>query len=220
MHIPLVEDNKRMAGYLKRALSEEGYVADVVHDGDEGMSRAARGSYDAVVLDVRLPEPLRPRDPRGDPARQDDAGPVIALGAHVGPGQGPDQGADDYLAPPSRSRSSARCARCSAAANQPATVLTCADLRMDLLERKVSRGKQAIALTAKEFSFLEYLLRNQGRALPRTSIAEHVWGYTFDWQSNIIEVFINQLRLKIDMDFEPKLIHTVRGVGYKMQADG
>ena len=90
---------------------------------------------------------------------------------------------------------------------------------MDLLLRRVYRGDTEVTLTAREFSLLEYLLRNQGRALAKTLIAEHVWGYSFDWESNIIEVFINQLRNKLDRDVQPRLIHTLRGVGYMLKAD-
>jgi DNA-binding response OmpR family regulator len=134
--------------------------------------------------------------------------------------QGLDGGAQDYLTKPFsieefKARVRALLRRGNGA---PTTALACADLSMDLLTRRVRRGDREVALTAKEYSLLEYMLRNQDRVLARTSIAEHVWGYVFDWQSNVIEVFINQLRVKLDRDFKPRLIHTVRGVGYRLSA--
>jgi len=222
VHILLVEDNKRMATYLGRALSEEGHAVETAHEGDRGLELAQGGVFDAIVLDLMLPgrsglEILQE-------LRRRKSTPVLIISARAETGdrvKGLDEGGDDYLPKPFaieefKARVRALLRR---HANQPVTLLSCADLKMDLLARKVTRAGKPVTLTAKEFAVLEYLLRNQGRVMPRTSMAEHVWGYTFDWGSNIIEVFINQLRRSIDRDFEPKLIHTVRGVGYVLKTD-
>ncbi len=223
MHILLVEDNKRMATYLGRALSEEGHAVETAHDGDRGLELAKAGAFDAIVLDLNLPgkngaEILMELRSAGNRT------PVLiasARGETTDRVRGLDQGADDYLSKPFaieefKARVRALLRR---HAGQPVTSLRCADLDMDLLSRVVTRAGARVDLTAKEFAVLEYLLRNQGRTLPKTSMAEHVWGYSFDWESNIIEVFINQLRRKIDRDHAVKLIHTVRGVGYVLKAD-
>ena len=221
MNVLIVEDNKKMAGYLRSALAEDGCAVAVAHDGDSGLEMAQRGGYDVVVLDLMLP---------GLPGldvlarlRQEKQTPVLIISARTDTDdrvKGLDGGADDYLPKPfAIEEFKARLRALTRRGSSSATTLSCADLSMDLIARKAVRGTQEIPLTVKEFSLLEYLLRNQGHAVPRTSIAENVWGYSFDWQSNIIEVYINQLRNKIDRDASVKLIHTVRGVGYMLKAD-
>jgi DNA-binding response OmpR family regulator len=222
VHILLVEDNKRLARYLKRALQEEGYAVEMSHDGDEGLSLAMRGSFDALVLDVMLPS--RSGMELMTVLRQKRKTPILLISARGEMDDrvsGLNQGADDFLPKPfaiEEFKARVRALLRRNASSEP-LALTCADLRMDLLQRKVYRGSTEVALTAREFSLLEYLLRNQGRVLGKTLIAEHVWGYSFDWESNIIEVFINQLRNKLDRDVEPRLIHTLRGVGYMLKAN-
>lgn len=222
VRVLLVEDNRRLARYLHRALAEDGYVVEVSHDGESGAAHALRGDFDAVVLDLMLPR--KSGILLLEELRRERKTPVLIISARGEVDrrvEGLDFGADDFLPKPFavaefKARVRALLRR---GAEQPASMLSCADLRMDLLTRRVHRGGRMIDLTSKEFALLEYLLRNQGRVMARTSIAEHVWGYTFDWESNIIEVFINQLRTKMDRDFEPKLIHTHRGVGYRLGAD-
>lgn len=222
MHILLVEDNRRLARYLKRALEEEGHAVEVSHDGDDGLSFAMRGSFDALVLDVMLPS--RNGLEVMSVLRQKKKAPILLISARGDMDDrvnGLNQGADDFLPKPFAIEEFKARVRALLRRNAPSEPLslTCADLRMDLLQRKVYRGDAEVQLTAREFSLLEYLLRNQGRVLGKTLIAEHVWGYSFDWESNIIEVFINQLRNKMDRDLEPRLIHTRRGVGYMLKAD-
>ena len=222
VHILLVEDNRRLARYLKRALQEEGYVVELSHDGDEGLGLAMRGSFDALILDVMLPG--RNGTEVMAVVRQKRKTPILLISARGEMNdrvQGLNQGADDFLPKPFAIEEFKARVRALLRRNGSAeqSTLACADLRMDLLQRKVSRGGVDVPLTAKEFSLLEYLMRNQGRVLGKTLIAEHVWGYSFDWESNIIEVFINQLRNKLDRDVKPRLIHTLRGVGYMLKAE-
>jgi DNA-binding response OmpR family regulator len=222
VHILLVEDNRRLARYLKRALQEEGYAVEMVHDGDEGLAVAMRGSFDAIVLDVMLPS--RNGLELMSVLREKKKTPILLISARGEMDDrvnGLNQGADDFLPKPfaiEEFKARVRALLRRNVSSEPLS-LTCGDLRMDLLQRKVFRGDAEVQLTAKEFSLLEYLMRNQGRVLGKTLIAEHVWGYSFDWESNIIEVFINQLRNKMDRDLEPRLIHTLRGVGYMLKAD-
>lgn len=222
VHILLVEDNRRLARYLKRALQEEGHVVELSHDGDEGLGLAMRGSFDALILDVMLPG--RNGMEVMSVVRQKRKTPILLISARGEMNdrvQGLNQGADDFLPKPFAIEEFKARVRALLRRNGSAeqSTLSCADLKMDLLQRKVSRGGVDVPLTAKEFSLLEYLLRNQGRVLGKTLIAEHVWGYSFDWESNIIEVFINQLRNKLDRDVKPRLIHTLRGVGYMLKAE-
>jgi len=222
VHILLVEDNRRLARYLKRALQEEGYAVELCHDGDEGLALAMRGSFDALVLDVMLPG--RNGMELMTMVRQKRKTPILLISARGEMNdrvQGLNQGADDFLPKPFAIEEFKARVRALLRRNGSAeqVSLSCADLKMDLLQRKVYRGDAEVTLTAKEFSLLEYLLRNQGRVLGKTLIAEHVWGYSFDWESNIIEVFINQLRNKLDRDVKPRLIHTLRGVGYMLKAE-
>lgn len=219
MHILLVEDNQRMARYLQRALAEEGHAIEISHNGDEGLSLALRGTFDAVVLDLMLPG--RSGMDILKTLKHERRLPVLIISARTEVDarvRSLDGGADDYLTKPFAIEEFKARVRVLLrhGSGQVSTSLACADLQIDLLNRRVRRGNKDIVLTAKEYALLEYMVRNQGRVLARTSMAEHVWGYTFDWQSNVIEVFINQLRGKIDRDFDPKLIHTIRGVGYKL----
>lgn len=221
MRILVVEDEKKLANFVRRALREDGHAVDLCHDGNEGAHLASSEPYDAVVLDLLLPgreglEILREMRERGK------ATPVLILTARDTVRdrvRGLDEGADDYMTKPFsldelRARVRALLRRGSAGA---ATSLRFEDLEMDLLQRTVRRGERVIGLTPREFSLLEYFLRNAGRALTRSSIAEHVWDYNFEWNSNVVDVFVNNLRKKLEAEGEARLVHTVRGVGYALR---
>jgi DNA-binding response OmpR family regulator len=224
MRILVVEDEKKLAGFIRKALREDGHAVDLSHDGEDGGRLAESEDYDAVILDLMLPrrgglDVLRDLRARGKSM------PILVLTARDGVGDrvhGLDAGADDYLTKPFaldelRARLRALLRRGKAA---PASTLSFADLRLDLLDRSVRRANRDIVLTPREFALLEYLLRNSGRVLTRTSIAEHVWDYNFDWQSNVVDVFVAALRRKLEGAGEPRLIHTLRGVGYVLKEAG
>ncbi len=223
MRILLVEDEKKVAGFVKKGLEEEGYAVDVAPDGQEGLYRARDRVHDLIVLDISLPkmDGLRVLQK----LREEKVMiPVLFLTVRATIEDkvlGLDAGADDYLAKPfafqellARVRALLR----RRAEGEPA-LLMIADLTLDPRSRVVSRGGQKIELTSREFALLEYFMRNAGRVLSRTAITDHVWNYDFDPTTNVIDVYVNYLRKKIDSDREPKLIHTVRGVGYVMKVD-
>ena len=221
MKILIVEDEQKTGDYLKQGLSEAGFVTDLARDGVDGLHLALTGDYDLVVLDVMLPrldgwQVLREIREKGKQL------PVLFLTARdqvEDRVKGLEFGADDYLVKPfafsellARVRALLRRGRTS----EP-DVLQVADLELDLLRRRVSRAGKRIDLTAKEFALLELLLRRQGEVLPRSLIASQVWDMNFDSDTNVIEVAVRRLRAKIDDDFEPKLIRTVRGMGYVLE---
>ncbi|MBP6940437.1 MAG: heavy metal response regulator transcription factor [Syntrophorhabdaceae bacterium] len=218
MRILVVEDEKKVAHFVKKGLLEEGYAVDVVHNGKDGLNFAMDRSYDLIVLDIYLPgiDGLtilkRLRDGKVET-------PVLLLTVRAAIEDkvlGLDSGADDYLTKPfafeeliARVRALLRRKR-----DADATVIQVSDLTLDPVRRIVARKGQEIALTLKEFSLLEYFMRNEGRVLTRTMITDHVWNYDFDTETNVIDVYVNYLRKKIDAGHDVKLIHTVRGVGY------
>jgi DNA-binding response OmpR family regulator len=223
MRILVVEDQTKMAQFLKRGLVEVGYAVDIAETGSAAEMLSAENDYDLIILDVMLP------DQNGlDTARhiRSDGyqGPILmltALSTTKDKVHGLDAGADDYLTKPyafdellARVRALLRRQGQSSAGN---SLLTYADLELDLIHRTVKRAGKEINLTSKEFSLLEYLLRNPERPLGRISIAEHVWDIHFDSESNVIDVYINLLRKKVDSPFTKKLIHTVVGVGYVLK---
>jgi len=222
MRILVVEDQKKMSGFLRKGLTEAGYSVDVAESGATAEVMASEVDYDLIILDVMLP------DQNGlDTARhlRNDGfkGPILmltALGGTRAKVAGLDSGADDYLTKPFEfeellARIRALLRRHSQAFGQgPATSLRLADLELNLLTRKAFRGGKEIHLTAKEFSLLEYMMRHPNRVLTRTEILEHVWDIHFDNNSNVIDVYINMLRKKVDAPFPTKLIHTVVGSGY------
>jgi two-component system, OmpR family, copper resistance phosphate regulon response regulator CusR len=223
MRILVIEDEKKMAGFLKKGLQEAGYSVDVAESGSAAEALAADNVYDLVILDVMLP------DKNGiDIARQlradTYAGPIIMLTALSGTKdkvRGLDAGADDYLTKPfafdellARVRA---LLRRKESKGEP--VLRFSDVEMNLVTRQVARAGNAVSLTPKEFSLLEYFLRNSNRPVSRVSISEHVWDVHFDSESNVIDVYINMLRKKIDQPFEKKLIHTVVGFGYVLREE-
>jgi two-component system copper resistance phosphate regulon response regulator CusR len=221
MKILIVEDEAKTGNYLKQGLTEAGFVADLVRDGMDGAHLALTEAYDLVVLDVMLPgldgwQVLQKIRGAGRDL------PVLFLTArdHVEDRvKGLESGADDYLVKPfafsellARVRTLLRRGK-----TMEAEVLRAADLELDLRRRRVTRSGKRIDLTAKEFALLELLLRRQGEVLPRSLIASQVWDMNFDSDTNVIEVAVRRLRSKMDDDFEPKLIRTVRGMGYVLE---
>jgi DNA-binding response OmpR family regulator len=224
MRVLLVEDERNISAYVRRGLEEAGYAVDTAFTGPEALRWAETAKYDAIVLDILLPEidgvtvcrELRQRGVRAAILM------LTALGTVDDRVAGLDAGADDYLVKPfaikellARLRALAR--RATEAARTP--VLTVADLTLDPATHQVTRCGKKIVLSAREFAILEHLMRNAGIVLTRAMITEHVWDYDVFHQSNAIDVYIRNLRRKMDDDFEPRLIETIRGVGYRLSPD-
>jgi heavy metal response regulator len=222
VRILVVEDERKVASFIKKGLEEEGYAVDVAADGEEGLVMALTRVHDLIILDIRLPR----RDGlRVLQALRHDGvtAPVLLLTVRATIEDkvlGLDAGADDYLTKPfafqelvARVRALLR----RRAEGEP-TVLHIGDLTLDPARRTVTRGDEKIDLTPREFALLDYFMRNPGRVLTRTMIAEHVWDYSFDTSTNVIDVYVNYLRKKVDAGREPKLLHTMRGVGYVLKA--
>ncbi|MBM2846404.1 MAG: DNA-binding response regulator [Bacteroidetes bacterium] len=223
MRILLVEDEKKVASFIQQGLEEENYSVDVAHDGEKGLSMAESEQYDLLILDVMLPKKNGLELIKDFRARKGTT-PALMLTAKSATDDkvaGLDSGADDYLTKPfafaellARVRSLLR-----RGAKEKSTVLAMADLELDTVTHKAKRAGRLIELTAKEYALLEYFLRNRERVLSRTLISEHIWDYNFDTGTNIIDVYVNHLRNKIDSGAEKKLIHTVRGVGYVIKEE-
>jgi len=219
MRILIIEDEKKVAAFIQKGLEQEGYAVDVAHDGEEGAYQAENFEYDAVIVDLMLPKlpgleilkKIRARDLRL---------PVLILsarGAVEDKVAGLDGGANDYLVKPfAFAELSARIRVLLRRGAQESTTLRLADLEMNIATRTVTRAGRKIDLKLKEFSLLEFLLRNARRTVTRTMIIEHVWDVHFDSVSNVVDVHINTLRNKIDREFPTQLIHTIRGVGYML----
>jgi heavy metal response regulator len=222
MRILLVEDEKNVASFIKKGLEEEFYTVDLAEDGSSGCAMAEANSYDLLILDLMLPEMngmeiCRRLRSKGMKAPVLMLTAVDSVSSKV---EGLESGADDYLTKPfAFSELLARVKALLRRYGDSVSELSLEDLKIDLLARRVFRGSTEIQLTPKEFSLLEYLLRNKGRVLSRTQIIENVWGYTFDPSTNVIDVHIKSIREKIDENFPKRLIHTVRGVGYVLKAD-
>ncbi|GAB4271894.1 heavy metal response regulator transcription factor [Deferrisoma sp.] len=223
MRILVVEDEAKVASFIRKGLEEERYAVDVAADGEEGLELAELNPYDLIVLDLMLPgldgfrfiQKLR---------GQGIATPILVLTARDSVSdkvKGLDLGADDYLTKPFAFAELLARIRALLRRGTPQTspVLQVADLTLDPAARRVTRAGRSIELTAKEFALLEYFLRNAGRVLTRTMILEHVWDQSFDSYTNVVDVYVNYLRKKVDQGFEPKLIHTVRGVGYVLREE-
>lgn len=217
MRILVVEDEKKVASFIKKGLEEESYAIDASHDGQEGSFLAETNPYDLIILDIMLPQ----RDGLSILKGLRDKGintPVLLLtakGTVEDKVTGLNAGADDYLAKPFVfSELLARVRSLLRRGGEKSPVLKYADLIMDPVTRRVTRGDMDIELTSKEYALLEYFLRRPAQVLTRTMISEHVWESDFDTFTNVIDVYVNYLRNKIDKGFEKKLIHTVRGVGY------
>lgn len=218
MRILVIEDEEKIANFIRRGLKEEGYSVDTAYDGENGYFLAETEVYDLIILDLMLPridgialcQKLR---------KEKNTVPILMLTAKdtvKDKVKGLDSGADDYLTKPfafeellARARAILR-----KRGHQADTTLKVADLELDLLTHKVNRAGKEIELTSKEYALLEYFMRNAGTVVTRTALSEHVWDINFDTFTNVIDVYINYLRNKIDRDFKKKLIHTVRGRGY------
>lgn len=224
MRVLVVEDERKISSYLKRGLEEQGYAVDTAFTGREALDYAEAAPYDMIILDILLPEmdgltvcrELRKRDKRT---------PVLMLTARDAVDDrvnGLDAGADDYLVKPfalkellARLRAMSR-----RTADAPKShILKMADLTLDTLTRRIKRGDKNIELTSKEYAVLECIMREPDHVLTRTQIAEHVWNYDVYNQSNVVDVYIKNLRRKIDNGFEVKLLHTIRGAGYRISME-
>ncbi len=225
--ILIVEDDRRIAQNISRSLRDEGYATEVAYEGYNGRALALSGLYDLVILDINLPGLNGYEICRNVRAEKPHL-PIImltALGEVEDKIEGLERGADDYLVKPFDLRElSARVATCFRRVDLVANpdreeVLQLADLTMNLSSKIVSRQNTRIDLTAKEFLLLEYLMRHRGRVVSKMDLAENVWGFNFDPGTNVVEVYINYLRKKIDKEYEPKLIHTRSGLGYIIKED-
>ncbi|WP_423456597.1 heavy metal response regulator transcription factor [Ottowia sp. VDI28] len=224
MKLLIVEDEVKLAEYLHKGLSEEGYVVEVAHNGVDGLHLAMEGTYDLIVLDGMLPG----IDGMGvlTALRQSRQTPVLMLTARMRVEdrvRGLKAGADDYLVKPfaftelvARIEVLLKRTRPLPASHEALT-LTIVDLHLDLARRRAERAGKRLDLTAKEFQLLSLLMRRQGEVLSRTEIAEQVWDVTFDLGTNVIDVAIRRLRAKMDVPFEQPLLHTVRGMGYVLE---
>jgi len=223
MRLLVIEDEPKLADYLHKGLTENGYVVDIARDGIEGRHLATEGDYDLLLLDIMLPGidgfgVLKAVRARGGT-------PVLMLTARdkvEDRVRGLQEGADDYLVKPFAfsellARVAALLRRGGQAAGHAATQLRLADLELDLISHKASRADTRLDLTAKEFSLLSLLLRRRGQVLSRTTLAEQVWDMNFDSDTNVVEVAVRRLRAKLDDPFDDKLLHTVRGMGYVLE---
>jgi two-component system, OmpR family, response regulator len=218
----VIEDEKKIAAFVRKGLEAQGFVVEVAPNGDEGFALATTRPYDALVLDIMLPGRDGLSILRNLRERKISM-PVILLTARSELNErleGLNLGADDYLTKPFHIEE--LIARLHAvtrrAAGTSQSILSVADLTMNLLTREVRRADQRIELTAREFSLLEHLMRSPGRVLTRVEICERVWDYNFDPGTNLVDVYIQRLRKKVDGDFPLKLIETIRGVGYRIRA--
>jgi two-component system OmpR family response regulator len=223
VRVLLVEDDLKIASFISKGLKEAGLAVDHSADGEDGLHLALNEPYDAAIIDIMLPkldglsliEILR---------QQNINTPVLILSAKRSVDdrvKGLQTGGDDYLIKPFAfsellARIQALIRRASAV-TEPTSLKT-GDLSVDLLTREVTRGRGKIDLQPREFALLEYLMRNEGKVVSKTMILEHVWDFSFDPQTNVVDVLVSRLRSKVDRDFEPKMIHTVRGVGYVLRA--
>jgi DNA-binding response OmpR family regulator len=218
MRILVVEDEKKVASFISKGLEEELYQVDVANDGKEGLAMAIDQEYDLIISDVMMPN-LNGFQLTEELRKQSIHAPILLLTVKDSVQDkvsGLNIGADDYLTKPfSFDELTARVrALLRRRDSNKDNFLTIGDLKVDLLAHQVKRAEKEIVLTPKEFSILEYLMRNKNRIISRTKLIEHVYDYHFDPGTNVIDVYINKLRQKIDQDFAKPLIHTVRGLGY------
>ncbi len=223
MRILVVEDEKDLNRVISKRLESEGYSVDRCFDGEEALDFIDVGEFDAIIMDIMMPR-INGIEVLKQMRSRNNTTPVLLLTARDGIGDrvnGLDAGADDYLVKPfafeellARIRVMTR-----KVSGNPTNVFSAADLTMDLNSHTVVRGDVNINLSAKEFEILEYLLRNKGIVLSREKIESHVWNFDYSGGTNVVDVYIRYLRKKIDDEFEPKLIHTVRGCGYVLRVD-
>jgi len=221
MRLLVVEDEKKVASFIKKGLEEEHYAVDIAEDGETGLYMAEVNEYDLIVLDLMIPKIDGLEVLKRLRANKNNV-PILILTARDSVEdrvKGLDGGCDDYLTKPfafveflARVRALLRRENVE---KEP--FLKIADLSLSLVTHKVTRSGKEIELTSKEYALLEYFMRNPDKVLTRAMISEHVWDYHFDSLTNVIDVYVNYLRKKIDRDYEPKLIHTIRGVGYMMK---
>ena len=224
MRALIVEDDAVIAEFVARGLREAGFAVDVAGDGETGFARARQQTYDVAIVDLMLPK-LDGLAVIDQMRRKAIDTPVLILSARRSVDdrvKGLQSGGDDYLTKPFAfaellARVQALVRRATRAPEP--TTLTVGDLTLDLLSRRVTRGDTALDLQPREFTLLEYLMRNAGRVVSKTMIVSRVWEYRFDPQTNIVDVLVSRLREKIDRPFEKRLLHTVRGVGYVLRAD-
>lgn len=218
MRLLVIEDEQKLAGFIQDGLAQEHFAVDIAHDGDRGLAQARTTAYDLIILDVMMPgidgfEVCRQLRKLGSNT------PILILSARdmvTDRVAGLNAGADDYLTKPFVFAELTARVRALLRRQQPATLapLTVADLMLDPVTRVVKRGDRRIDVTPKEFALLEYFMRNAGQVLTRTMIAERVWDVNWNRLTNVIDVFVNHLRRKIELPGEPRLIHAVRGTGY------
>jgi heavy metal response regulator len=224
MRILVIEDDPRVASFIRRGLSADKFLVDVAHDGQNGLELALSKDYGLIILDLMLPS-MTGQEILNGIRKTNRTVPVLVLtarGAIQDKVQLFQKGCDDYLTKPFafaelQARVKALLRR---GKTETQDSLQVADLRVDFNRRQVTRGGKRIELTFKEFALLEYLAQNAGQVLSRSMIVDHVWDQSFDSFTNVVDVYIRYLRNKIDHGFEPKLIHTVRGVGYVLDAEG
>lgn len=221
MRILVIEDEKKVASFIKKGLEEEFFTVDVAYNGKDGLELASTEEYDLIILDIMIPyidgitltKELRKRK---------ITTPILLLTVKDSVNdkvEGLDAGADDYLTKPFAFEELTARIRALLRRNEilKTNILKAGDLKLDLITHSVFRNNKEIILTQKEFAILEYLLRNKNKIVTRTKLIEHVYDYHFDTNTNVIDVYINKLRNKIDQDFEKKLIYTVRGSGYMIK---
>jgi DNA-binding response OmpR family regulator len=222
MRVLVVEDDKKIAGFVMNGLRQAGFAVDHASDGEEGLHLALHESYDAAVIDIMLPK-LDGLGLIDELRRSGVATPVLILSARRTVDdrvKGLEAGGDDYLTKPfafSELLARVQALIRRSTGSTAATYLKSGELTMDLLTRRVVRAGEEIELQPKEFSLLEYFMRNQGRALSKTLIMEHIYDYSFDPQTNVVDVLVCRLRNKLDKDFDKKMIQTIRGVGYVLK---
>lgn len=217
----MVEDEKKVASFIKKGLEEQSYAVDVAYDGRQGEDLASHNDYDLIILDILLPVQDGVQTCQRIRGRKIDS-PILmltAIGDTEAKVRGLDSGADDYLTKPFHfeellARVRALLRRKS---QDKSSTLQVGELMLDPVSRKVERDGRQIRLTSREFALLEYFMRNNGKTLSRVHIAQHVWNVNFDMESNVIDVYVKLLRQKVDKDFKKQLIHTVIGAGYVLK---
>jgi heavy metal response regulator len=224
MRLLVVEDEKKVAAFLRKGLTQESYSVDVANNGTRALELALSEPYDLIILDLLLPG-LDGISVLQELRRQHIAAPVLILTARKEVEDrvsGLDAGADDYLVKPFAFSELLARLRALLRRQGPdrSAILQMADLTVDPVTHRVTRGAREIELTPREYAVLDYLLRNAGRVMTRTLIAEHVWDYHFDSDTNLIDVYVKRLREKLEAGGEKRLLHTVRGIGYVMREDG